>query len=123
MKILRWIGFIPLAFVGVISAGIFGNMLGSVTNSCFALELSYFPEAYSGAMSALAFILIGLFVSPDRTLMIKNILIVLTVLIGAISAIGSFTTDGNITGFVMVIVALSMFTIRIDTFTNLFEKK
>ena len=123
MKILRWIGFIPLSFIGAVIAGVFGNLLGSITNYYFALELSYFPEAYSGAMSALAFIVIGLFISPSRTPMMKNILIVLAAFIGTVSAIGSFMTDGNVTGLAMIIGALSMFTMKIDTFTELFEKK
>ena len=123
MKVIRWIGFIPLAFLGAVIAGVFGNFLGSVTNSFFALDMPYFAESYSGAFSAITFVVVGLFISPNRTTIIKNILVGLIALIGILSAIGSFSSDGNITGLVMFVVALSLFTVKLEVFNKLLQYK
>jgi len=88
LTILRWIAFLPAAFVASILVGTGFYWVGT-----------FFGEFYSyvmcGAGGAGAFIAVGLFVSPKRNNAVKWTLIVLSVLIGVLGAVAVALGDDD----------------------------
>ena len=102
MSVIRWILFIPTAFVASV---IIGALANKVAGSFIGLE--WLGWTTSGGFSAAAFVFIGIKVAPGKSNGVKWVLIVITMLSGFLSAIGAFISDNPISslaGIAMVLV-------------------
>ncbi len=111
MKTIRWILFIP--------AGIVAGVLAS---AAFRFGAFMFPEIIRlivcGAAGAGGMILAGLYVAPVRCAPVKWTLVVLAIVIGVISALGSLLGERDnleaAIGIATVITALSVSGIKAE---------
>jgi hypothetical protein len=101
---LRWIAFIPGAFLAAVIAGYLGTLVGSWTSE-------FIGFVTSGGFSAFGFVIGGLTIAPAKSKKVKWLLIVLAAVLGALSAYGSWHGDDKLkvaTGLAMMLVALSL---------------
>jgi len=114
MAVLRWILFIPAAFVG-----------GALLSFLFRMGAFIFPEIIRflacGAGGAIGMWAAGLYVAPRKTQAVKWILIGLAVLLGLLSAIGSLLAGEDkleaAIGISMLITALGFSGVKLDEIT------
>ena len=82
MTLLRWILFLPAAFVG-----------GVIASFLFRMSSFILPEIIGfllcGSVGAAGMVFSGLYVAPRKTKVVKWILILLAALLGLLSALGS----------------------------------
>lgn len=110
---IRWIGFLPCAFVASVAAGYLGfatvHLLGGALWCAWAV---------SGLFSGFAFINIGLIVAPSTTDMVKWTLVILVSFLGLASALGALLVSAERSqawaGLVMVIVAVFFVRLPLD---------
>lgn len=115
MNVLRWILFIPAAFVGGILASFLMRM-GSFI----------FPEIIRllvcGAGGAAGMVFFGLYVAPRKTQTVKWTLIVLAALLGLLSALGSLLAGEDkleaAVGISMLLTAVSFSRIKPEEITQ-----
>jgi hypothetical protein len=81
LTVLRWIAFLPAGFAAAVVAGALFGFVGARFGEFIGFTTS-------GAISAAAFIYVGLMVAPKRNNIVKWVLIVPSVLFGILSAIG-----------------------------------
>lgn len=115
MTILRWILFLPAAFIVSI---MLGGLINFVSQSLFPEWISW---ASSGAFSGMGFIMTGLKVAPRVTKTVKWSLIIIVGLLGFLSVIGSLIGDNKIAalaGVVMVFIAISFVNTPVDELLN-----
>jgi hypothetical protein len=102
--ILRWIAFLPAAFLAALIAG-----EGLYWGGWFFGE--FYGYLLSGAGSAAAFVAVGVFVAPKRNNAVKWFLVVISALIGVGAAIGTALGDDKLrmtAGVSMVLVSLAL---------------
>ena len=111
MTIVRWLLFIPAAFVVAVIVGALMNFVSQI----------FFPEwiswCISGAFSGAGFMLTGFKVAPRITRTVKWILILIVGVIGLMSAIGSLIGENKtavLAGAIMVVIAVSFIGKSID---------
>jgi hypothetical protein len=71
MLAIRWLLFIPAAFVASVLASVLGNLAGSQMSEFIGFALS-------GAMAAIAFVTAGLWVAPRKGTLAKWTLITIS---------------------------------------------
>ena len=115
MTIVRWILFIPAAFIVAV-------LVGALTNIVFQ---SLFPEwiswGVSGIFSGFGFMLAGFKIAPKITKAVKWALIAIVGLLGLISSIGSLIGENKVAvmaGAFMVIIAILFMGKQIDEISN-----
>jgi hypothetical protein len=86
---LRWIAFIPAAFV----ASVIASFLGTLAGGRFSEFIGF---TTSGAFAAFAFVIAGLTVAPVQSKTVKWVLIALSASLGAISAFGSWLGEDKL---------------------------
>jgi hypothetical protein len=101
MRVIRWILFIPAAFVASV---IIGALAKWVTDGFFGLE--WLGWSTGGGFSAAAFIFIGIKVAPRKSNVVKWVLIVITLLLGLLSAFGAFIGDNPISSLAGIAMVL-----------------
>ena len=90
MRTLRWIAFIPIAFIASIIGGVFGHYFG-----IFGLAMldddyaNIFAQVFSGLGSALTFVVVGIKIAAESTNRVKLVLAGIVIVLGGISALGS----------------------------------
>lgn len=87
LTVLRWIAFLPAG----LAAAVFAGTLFGFVGARFSEFIGFIT---SGAISAGAFIYVGLIVAPKRNNIVKWTLIIPSVLFGIVSAIGE-TQSGD----------------------------
>ena len=115
MTLLRWILFLPAAFVG-----------GVIASFLFRMGSFIFPEIIRfllcGAGGAAGMVFSGLYVAPRKTKVVKWILILLAALLGLLSALGSLLAGEDkleaAIGISMLLTALAFSGIKTDKITN-----
>ena len=113
MTALRWLSFIPLAFVASLLAGLAGYWFGSFFVVRY-FDLGNFGQAtawiVSGLGSGFAFIFVGMKIAPLRNNKVKWTLVVILSALGTISAIGGYFVGDNqlaaLAGVVMVLAGI-----------------
>jgi hypothetical protein len=101
---LRWLAFVPLAFIASVVAGAFGTFVAD-----FMGRAPWFQHTVSGIFSGAAMILVGARVAPRRTQAVKWILIGLLAVLGVIAALGGLLGPDRtkaLTGVTMVLTGL-----------------
>lgn len=104
LNVLRWIAFIPAAFVASVIGSFFGTLTGGQVSEFIGFTTS-------GAFAALAFVIAGLLVAPIQTRSVKWVLIALSASLGAVSAYGSWLGDDRLkvaTGLTMLFVSFGV---------------
>jgi len=109
---LRWLFFIPLAFVASLLAGVFAYWFGTFMIVRY-YDLYDIGEVIawfgSGLGSGFAFIFVGMRIAPIKNNKVKWTLVAITMTLGIISAIGGFFGGGNhvvgLAGVAMVLIA------------------
>ena len=104
LKAIRWLLFIPAAFVASVLASVLKNLAGSQISEFIGFALS-------GVMAAIGFIIAGLWVAPRRGTLAKWTLIAISSVLGLLSAAGSTFGDDKLkvtTGICMVIASLAL---------------
>jgi hypothetical protein len=102
LAVLRWIVFLPAAFVASCIAGILMKWGGQFYSEFMGFVLS-------GAFSGGAFICVGLYVAPVRNNLVKWILIIISLLFGITATAGSAYSDDKLKmaiGISMVLFSL-----------------
>lgn len=99
LTVLRWIAFLPAGFAASVIAGALFGCVG-------ALFSEFIGFTTSGAISAGAFIYVGLVVAPKRNNIVKWTLIVPSVLFGIGSAIGDAQGDDKLRMSIGISMAL-----------------
>ena len=116
MAIIRWLLFIPAAFVssvviGALTKWVAGGLLGA----------EWFGWTSSGAFSAASFIFVGINVCPRKTSAVKWTLLSIIILLGVLSAFGSFVGENpvaSLAGFSMVIVGVGFIKMDVSEIAN-----
>lgn len=116
MRTIRWILFVPGAFVASVLAGAAGNLLGSFWGSLFGwMTWDFLSEdrlawIFSGLFSGAAFVWAGAHIAPEVTRLVKWLLVGLLAVIGLMSVGGGFVEGGNRVaawaGAMMVVIAV-----------------
>ncbi|MDO9541004.1 MAG: hypothetical protein Q7J98_01605 [Kiritimatiellia bacterium] len=104
MTALRWVLFVPA-----------GILAGVLAGTLFRMGSFIFPDIVKfimcGAGSAAGMVMAGLYVAPKKCPAVKWTMIVLAVILGALSALGSILGAGDkleaVIGISMVVVALA----------------
>ncbi|MEI6398733.1 MAG: hypothetical protein WCO71_08180 [Pseudomonadota bacterium] len=118
LTVLRWIVFLPGAFIAsfimgcaiVISENLSTSMFfwsGFFSSEVSCIEFIFFVAC--GAMFSWVFIFVGIFLAPVRSEMLKWILIIIAILCGVIDAYVNAYSDDKLkmaTGISMVLVSL-----------------
>ena len=99
LTVLRWIAFLPAGFAAAVIAGALFGFVG-------ARFSEFIGFTTSGAISAGAFIYVGLVVAPKRNNIVKWTLIVPSVLFGIVSAIGDAQGDDKLRMSIGISMAL-----------------
>jgi hypothetical protein len=114
MTALRWLLFIPLAFAASILAGAIGYWFGNFFIVRYFgfdhLIGQVFVWTVSGLGSGLALIFVGMKIAPLRNNKVKWTLVIITMTLGIVSALGGFFGGHNkavaLAGVVMVFIAI-----------------
>ena len=104
MAAIRWIFFLPVAFLASVLAGAFGTFTTSLMGGA-----PWFQHTVSGVFSGAAMILVGIRIAPQPSRGVKWALILLLLLLGTLAAIGALLgTDRSkaLTGLAMVAVGI-----------------
>jgi hypothetical protein len=117
LRTLRWISFLPLAFLASLIASAIGT---------FAAELlgggSWYIWSTSGALAAYAFFNVAFRVAPARTAFVKWSAVTVVGALGLISAAGSLTVPSQriraLTGALMVVFAIVFARMPVDSITS-----
>jgi len=115
MTLLRWILFLPAAFVG-----------GVIASFLFRMGSFIFPEIIRfllcGAGGAAGMVFSGLYVAPRKTKVAKWVLILLATLFGLLSALGSLLAGENkleaTIGIAMILTAFAFLGVKPDEITG-----
>lgn len=102
---------IPFA---LLVAGIIGGLTNMVAQAWFGEWLGW---TISGAFSASAFLLTSLWIAPIKSNRLKSILCIAIIVLGLISAIGSFMSElqvSSLAGITMVIVGIGFWSTEVD---------
>jgi hypothetical protein len=116
-NIIRWVFFIPAAFVASIFAGAAGTYIAKHLYSW-----QWLIWVVSGCFSAVVFILVGVRVAPRMTGIVKWSLIGLLLGLGSSSAIGSLIGHEPveaIAGIAMTVIALACARLSIPQFESM----
>jgi hypothetical protein len=128
MTALRWLSFIPLAFLASMLAGAVGYW--SVEFSAvryFGLEESGRAIAWigSGLGSGFGFMLVGMKIAPLRNNKVKWTLVTIVVAFGTISAIGEFFGGDNkvaaLAGVATVMIGIGAARTSVEEFITLMQ--
>jgi hypothetical protein len=114
MTALRWLFFIPLAFVASIAVGACGYWFGNISVRYF--DLGEIGEVISWTMSGIgsgiALILVGLKIAPVRNNKVKWVLVAIVMTFGTISAMGEFfggdSKVGALAGVAMILIGIGV---------------
>jgi len=114
MAVLRWILFLPAAFIG-----------GVTLSFLLRIGAFIFPEIVRllacGAGGAAGIVFCGLYVAPRKTQTVKWILIVLAALFGLLSALGPLLAGQDkldaVIGISMLLTAFGFSGMKPDTIT------
>jgi hypothetical protein len=108
MKLFRWIAYIPAGILASLIAGVGGSFIGEIAANRFMGGAEWPAATYSGAFSALAFVVVGLNVAPVQTGKVKLSLIVIAACFGAASFLGGFIGENDpLVGFAMLVSAIA----------------
>jgi hypothetical protein len=127
MTALRWLFFIPLAFVASIAAGACGYWCGNISVRYFGLGASgeVISWTMSGIGSGFALIVVGLGIAPVRNNKVKWTLIAIVVAFGTISAIGEIFGSGNkvgaVAGVSMILVGIGAVRMPVEQLLELWS--
>jgi hypothetical protein len=102
VTVLRWLLFLPAAFV----ASVIGGFLGTLGGARFSEFIGF---TTSGAFSAFAFVMTGMTVAPKRTRTVKWVLIIISALLGIVSAVGSWLGEDRLKMAIGISMVLSSF--------------
>ena len=115
LTVLRWIVFLPAAFIASVIAGLFMRMAGGFYSEFMAF-------VFCGAFSGAAFIAVGLFVAPVRSELLKWILIIITILCGVADTYDKAHGDDKLkmaTGISMVLFSLIFILLPADVIAKI----
>jgi hypothetical protein len=104
MAIIRWIFFLPAAFLASVLAGALGSFITDLMGGAL-----WYQHTMSGVFSGAAMILVGIRIAPQPSRGAKWALILLLLLLGTLATIGALLgTDRSkaLTGLAMVFVGL-----------------
>ena len=112
MNTLRWIAFLPTAFLASVIAGAIGHYLGGFAGAKFFDEGSWVSWLVSGVVSGFVFVLVGIKVAPEKTNGVKLTLAVFVMALGGISVVGSLfggeDQTAALAGIAMVLVSIGI---------------
>ena len=110
LTVLRWIAFLPAGFAAAVVAGALFGFVG-------ARFSEFIGFTTSGAISAGAFIYVGLTVAPKRNNIVKWTLIIPSILFGIVSALGDAQGDDKLRmsiGISMAVCSLAFAAMPVD---------
>lgn len=107
MQTVRWIGFLPAAFVG----SVLGGVVGTIGANALALP-EFWRWSVSGGFSAGAFFFVGFKIAPAVTTAAKWSLVLALGVLGTMSFLGGFLENAQLGSFaaggVMVIASIGV---------------
>lgn len=128
MRTVRWILFLPGAFVASLVAGVVGNLIGNFWGTYFDWMTPWFLTAeqlawlISGLLSALTFIWAGALIAPKVSSTVKWLLVGTVIVLGLASTLGGFVEGGNpvasLAGLAMIAIGIGYARIPLEDFGN-----